>query len=93
MDSACKGLVNVPNLIWIGFIAVDTPQQNANGVNVGQFNSSGWDANMKFNTAQGGNFGTGSIQITGGSLMFDNLEGADGNFNDADFKPAIDTNV
>ncbi|QSO46300.1 hypothetical protein [Alicyclobacillus mengziensis] len=83
----------MPNFIWIGFVAVDTPQQNSNGVNVGQFNSSGWDADMKFNTAQGGNFGTFSTNITAGSLMLDNLEVADGNINDADFKPAIDTNI
>lgn len=83
----------MPNFIWVGVIAVDTPQQNANGVMTGQFNSSGWDANMKFNTAQGGNFGWASINLTAGSMMFDNLELIDGNINDADFKPAVNGNI
>jgi len=83
----------VPVLAIIGMINDETPQQNANGVLVGQFNSSGWDANMKFNTAQGGNFGVLSVQFSGGNINFDNLELVDGVINDQDLKPAYSGNL
>lgn len=83
----------MPVLAFIGAINSSTPQQNSNGVVVGQFNSSGWDANMKFNTAQGGNFGVLSVQNTGGNAMNDGQEIIDGVVNDMDVKPAWDANV
>lgn len=82
----------MPAFIMAGAINTNTPQQNA-GVWIGQVNFSGFDANMKFNAAQGGNFGVFSTQLSGGQMMFDNFEGIDGVVNDQDFKPAVDGNV
>lgn len=75
----------MPAFIWTGAINVNTPQQNA-AVFVGQNAAGGWDANMKFNTAQGGNFGILSLQLNGMNVMFDNLEVIDGPIIDSDFK-------
>lgn len=75
-----------------GGINTNTPQQNA-GVWVGEQNFSGFDANMKFNTALGGNFGVMSVQITGFNIMLDNLEMIDGVIMDQDFKPTISANA
>jgi hypothetical protein len=66
-------------------INVNTPQQNA-AVFVGQNAAGGWDANMKFNTAQGGNFGIMSLQLDGMNIMLDNMEFIDGIVNDMDIK-------
>jgi len=48
---------------------------------------------MKFNTAQGGNFGVMSVQISGFNIMLDNLEMIDGVIMDQDFKPTISANA
>ncbi len=53
---------------------------------MGLTTSGGWDANMKFNAAQGGNFGVLSVQLSGGNVTFDNLEFVDGVMNDQDMK-------
>lgn len=81
----------MPAFIATGPIFVDTPQQNA-GVFWGINSASNWDPNMKLNTAQGGNFGVMSTQITGGSMMFDNLEFIDGvmNANDIKISPTLE---
>lgn len=86
-----KGADDLPAWILTGPIFVDTPQQNSVGVALGFNSQSNWDANMKFNTAQGGNFGTWSVNITGGSAMFDNFEGIDGvvNTNDIKSSPSV----
>lgn len=76
----------MPAFIFAGAINVSTPQQNAAGVLIGQNAAGGWDANMKFNTSQGGNFGVFSVQITGMNITFDNLELIDGVINDQDIK-------
>lgn len=76
----------MPAFILTGPIFVDTPQQNSNGVNMGFSSLANYDANMKFNTAQGGNFGFMSVNITGGSVMNDNMEMFDGNLNEQDIK-------
>ncbi len=76
----------MPAFIFTGPIFVDTPQQNSIGITQGMNSQSNYDANMKFNTAQGGNFGFMSINITAGSLMIDNLEALDGNINEQDIK-------
>ncbi len=75
----------MPAFIWIGALASNTPQQNS-GVFIGMNTAGNWDANMKFNTAQGGNFGILSTNLTGGSLMIDNLEFIDGMVNANDMK-------
>lgn len=76
----------MPAYILTGPITVDTPQQNSFGVVMGLNNQSNYDANMKFNTAQGGNFGFYSANITAGSMMFDNMEVIDGIVNTNDIK-------
>lgn len=76
----------MPAIIITGPISVNTPQQNAFGVAIGNNGMSNWDANMKFNTAKGGNFGVFSVSITGGAIMFDNLEVIDGVINEQDIK-------
>lgn len=82
----------MPNLIFAGVINSNTPQQNA-GVWIGQSNISGFDANMKLNMAQGGDFGILSTQINGMNIMLDNFEVIDGVINDQDFKPSINRNI
>ncbi|QSO46301.1 hypothetical protein [Alicyclobacillus mengziensis] len=83
----------MPVFASIGVVYSHTPQQNSSGVVVGQFNSSGWDANMKFNTAQGGNFGILSVNMSALNVMLDNFELIDGVINDPDLKPALDVNI
>ncbi|MCF8565145.1 hypothetical protein LLE49_10505 [Alicyclobacillus tolerans] len=83
----------MPSLIIAGGgIITNTPQQNS-GVYVGEQNFSGFDANMKFNTAQGGNFGIMSVQVDGFNIMLDNLEMIDGVINDQDLKPTLSANA
>lgn len=82
----------MPSIFNIGMINVSTPQQNA-AVFLGELNMTGWDANMKFNTAMGGSFG---IFVANGGLvnnMFDNLELFDGNIADQDVKAQIAANA
>lgn len=82
----------MPCLIFSGIgITTNTPQQNS-GVWVGEQNFSGFDANMKFNTAQGGNFGIMSIQMDFMNVMLDNMEMIDGVVNDMDVKPTLGVN-
>ncbi|KPV43088.1 hypothetical protein [Alicyclobacillus ferrooxydans] len=75
----------MPAFILSGAITVNTPQQNG-AVFVGQNSVGGWDANMKFNTAHGGNFGVFSVQMSALNVMLDNLEVIDGMINDQDLK-------
>lgn len=91
--SWAKGGTNVPVLAVIGVLNSHTPQQNSNGVLVGQFNSSGWDANMKMNLGQGGNFGIFSVSMAVVNLTLDNFELIDGVINDPDLKPALNGNI
>ncbi|WDL96856.1 hypothetical protein [Alicyclobacillus sp. ALC3] len=78
----------MPAFILTGPISVSTPQQNAFGVSLGFNNQNNNDANMKFNAAQGGNFGIMSVNISAGEVMFDNLEYIDGVVNTNDVKNA-----
>lgn len=75
----------MPAFVISGMININTPQQNA-AVFIGQNAAGGWDANMKFNTAQGGNFGIMSVQMDLANIMIDNLEFIDGVVFDSDFK-------
>lgn len=77
----------------VGQINSSTPQQAAMGVYLGELNMTGWDANMKFNTAQGGIFGVLCVQTGIINNMFDGLEGADGNIADQDMKAQVAGNV
>lgn len=76
----------MPAYILTGPISVNTPEQDAFGVVIGNNSMSNWDANMKFNTAIGGDFGVGSLSIQGSAVMFDNLEVVDGVINEHDIK-------
>ena len=78
----------MPAFIFTGPISVSTPQQNAFGVSLGLNNQNNNDANMKFNAGMGGNFGVGSVQLTAGNLVLDNLEYIDGVVNTNDVKNA-----
>lgn len=44
----------MPSIFNIGVINSSAPQQNAMGVYLGELNMTGWDANQKVNSAQGG---------------------------------------
>lgn len=83
----------VPSIFNIGIVNSSTPQQDAIGVCLGEGNITGWDANMKMNTAQGGNFGVFCVQTGVLNSTFDGLEGADGNLADQDIKGQVAANV
>lgn len=83
----------MPVFSFIGVASVSTPQQNANGISVGQYNFSGWDANMKYNAAYAGNYGVNNFTLGSLNALNDGQEMLDGVINDQDFKPAIDGNV
>ena len=83
----------VPVFVFGGAIHSNSPQQNAVGVTVGQYSSSGWDANMKLNIAEGGLFGIFNDRIGSVNLTFDNVETMDGVLNDQDQKPLFGGNL
>ncbi|WDL98101.1 hypothetical protein [Alicyclobacillus sp. ALC3] len=79
----------MPAFIMIaGPVSVSTPQQSALGVSIGINSAGNWDANMKFNTAEGGNFGVMSSIMSGFNIMLDNFEVIDGVINTNDVKVA-----
>lgn len=80
------------SIIIVGVLNSNTPQQNA-GVFVGEFNYSGWDANIKLNQAHGGLYGFFNIIPAQFNLNVDNLEAIDGMINDQDLKPLLGANV
>lgn len=82
----------MPAFVFIGANNVNSPQQNA-GVFIGQINNGGWDANMKFQAARSGNFGTWNINNSFMNVLNDNMEFIDGVINDQDLKPNVDGNV
>ncbi len=82
----------MPNLIVFGVINSNTPQQNA-GVFVGEFNSSGWDANAKQNYGHGSVYGLFNTFIGQWNLNIDSFESVDGMIIDQDFKPLLGGNM
>ncbi|MDP9727200.1 hypothetical protein ACOJUR_12830 [Alicyclobacillus tolerans] len=83
----------MPVFVMIGNINSSTPQQNANGILVGEFNFSGWDANMKYNAAYAGNYGVFNFSNGLYNMLNDGFEGIDGVINDQDFKPDMGGNM
>ncbi len=80
------------SVILIGAVNTNTPQQNA-GVFLGEFNFSGWDANIKLNQAHGGLYGFFNIIPVQYNLNLDNMEIIDGVINDQDIKPLAGSNI
>ncbi|MCL6454726.1 MAG: hypothetical protein K6T78_14060 [Alicyclobacillus sp.] len=79
-------------VILVGAFNSNTPQQNA-GSFFGEWNLSGWDANMKMSLGHGGTFGAFNSYPINFNLNLDNFEVVDGAINDPDFKPEAGTNV
>lgn len=88
-----KGADRMPVFAIGGAVNSNTPQQNAIGVTIGQYTSNGWDANMKFNAAEGGNSALCSLQMTLLNLTFDDVQMSDGTIDDRDRKLASGSNV
>lgn len=82
----------MPNMICIGAININCPQQNA-GVFIGEINCGGWDANQKQNQGFGALNGLFNFVCFQSAYLYDNFELIDGLMNDADFKPLIGMNI
>lgn len=75
----------MPSIINIGYVNINTPQQNA-GAFFGETVIAGWDANQKYNAAHGGLYGY--LNATGNNFNYimDGYEMIDGAINDNDMK-------
>lgn len=82
----------MPSIVNVGALSVNNPQQNA-GIFLGNTVITGWDANMKFNSGNGGFFGFFNYSIASVNSNFDGFEAADGNMNDQDVKPYCGVNT
>ncbi|QSO46299.1 hypothetical protein [Alicyclobacillus mengziensis] len=82
----------MPVFAFGGAINSNSPQQNAVGVTIGQYHSSGWDANMKLNISEGGLYGIFNGQFGSISVTYDNFEVVDAVVNDQDQKPMVGGN-
>lgn len=75
-----SGLV-MASIIIVGVLNANIPQQNA-GIFIGEFNYSGWDANIKLNQGNGGLYGFFNVIPAQLNLNIDNWEVLDGLIND-----------
>lgn len=82
----------MPSVILVGALNSNTPQENA-GAFFGEFNFSGWDANMKISQGHGGTFGSFNWFPLNVNVAFDNFEMIDGAMIDNDLKPMAGVNL
>ncbi|QSO48268.1 hypothetical protein [Alicyclobacillus mengziensis] len=82
----------MPVIVIGGKLNVNSPQENA-GTFAGQYNTGGWDANIKVSEGCGAHFGFFNVVPIQVNVCLDNFQAADGIMNDQDIKPQFSGNT